>query len=222
MDWIFLPACYSSISGHGLCRKFDRTCYNFRVPHLHELDYFLHIKWKCSGSHEEEEGEEHGEDQIWGALQERQEQVTKGNPIVGEWFLGDETFKLQRFANMKSSWFSDLKCPRINISSLELEPFSEMHFSRWFFQKLKFWALDPQLSLYGLVCWNEKGPSIWALIILGPKLQEPTCFRVVVWGLKMTKGTSSFGKRRNKTHTICRRCGTVCSHFPSSNLRLSN
>ena len=25
----------------------------------------------------------------------------------------------------------------------------------------------------------------------------------------MTKGTSSFGKRRNKTHTICRRCGTV-------------
>ena len=84
-----------------------------------------------------------------------------------------------------------------------------IHTFRWFFQKLKFWALDPQLSLYGLVCWNEKGPSIWALIILGPKLQEPTCFRVVVWGLKMTKGTSSFGKRRNKTHTICRRCGTV-------------
>ncbi|CAL1293069.1 unnamed protein product [Larinioides sclopetarius] len=23
----------------------------------------------------------------------------------------------------------------------------------------------------------------------------------------MTKGTSSFGKRRNKTHTLCRRCG---------------
>ena len=38
--------------------------------------------------------------------------------------------------------------------------------NRWFFQKLKFWAaLDPQLSLYGLVCWNEKGPSIWALIL---------------------------------------------------------
>ena len=29
----------------------------------------------------------------------------------------------------------------------------------------------------------------------------------------MTKGTSSFGKRRNKTHTICRRCGTVSSYF---------
>ena len=25
----------------------------------------------------------------------------------------------------------------------------------------------------------------------------------------MTKGTSSFGKRRNKTHTICRRCNKV-------------
>ncbi|KAB8236870.1 60S ribosomal eL37 domain-containing protein [Aspergillus alliaceus] len=23
----------------------------------------------------------------------------------------------------------------------------------------------------------------------------------------MTKGTSSFGKRHNKTHTLCRRCG---------------
>merc|ERR1712150_186712 len=29
---------------------------------------------------------------------------------------------------------------------------------------------------------------------------------------KMTKGTSSFGKRRNKTHTICRRCGRVSLH----------
>jgi large subunit ribosomal protein L37e len=29
----------------------------------------------------------------------------------------------------------------------------------------------------------------------------------------MTKGTSSFGKRRNKTHTICRRCGTVSFHI---------
>merc|ERR1712042_257356 len=26
---------------------------------------------------------------------------------------------------------------------------------------------------------------------------------------KMTKGTSSFGKKHNKTHTICRRCGRV-------------
>nr|ALS05030.1 hypothetical protein [Centropages dorsispinatus] len=29
----------------------------------------------------------------------------------------------------------------------------------------------------------------------------------------MTKGTSSFGKRRNKTHTICRRCGKVSFHI---------
>merc|ERR1719273_580927 len=29
----------------------------------------------------------------------------------------------------------------------------------------------------------------------------------------MTKGTSSFGKRRNKTHTLCRRCGRVSLHI---------
>ena len=28
-----------------------------------------------------------------------------------------------------------------------------------------------------------------------------------------TKGTSSFGKRRNKTHTLCRRCGRVSFHI---------
>merc|ERR1711931_350607 len=31
--------------------------------------------------------------------------------------------------------------------------------------------------------------------------------------LKMTKGTSSFGKRHNKTHTLCRRCGGRCFHI---------
>merc|ERR1711909_261741 len=30
---------------------------------------------------------------------------------------------------------------------------------------------------------------------------------------KMTKGTSSFGKRRNKTHTLYRRCGRVSFHI---------
>ena len=45
-----------------------------------------------------------------------------------------------------------------------LEPSSEMHFFRWFFQKLKFWALDPQLSLWTCVL-KWKGPSIWALIL---------------------------------------------------------
>mmetsp|Transcript_19696 Transcript_19696/g.23892 ORF Transcript_19696/g.23892 Transcript_19696/m.23892 type:complete len:89 (+) Transcript_19696:194-460(+) len=29
----------------------------------------------------------------------------------------------------------------------------------------------------------------------------------------MTKGTSSFGKRHNKTHTICRRCGRSSYHI---------
>ncbi|CAK7201410.1 60S ribosomal protein L37 [Sporothrix eucalyptigena] len=28
----------------------------------------------------------------------------------------------------------------------------------------------------------------------------------------MTKGTSSFGKRHNKTHTLCRRCGRRSMH----------
>ncbi|CAH0384869.1 unnamed protein product [Bemisia tabaci] len=29
----------------------------------------------------------------------------------------------------------------------------------------------------------------------------------------MTKGTSSFGKRKNKTHTLCRRCGRSSYHI---------
>eukprot|EP00353_Schmidingerella_taraikaensis_P003418 CAMPEP_0185582420 /NCGR_PEP_ID=MMETSP0434-20130131/20693_1 /TAXON_ID=626734 ORGANISM="Favella taraikaensis, Strain Fe Narragansett Bay" /NCGR_SAMPLE_ID=MMETSP0434 /ASSEMBLY_ACC=CAM_ASM_000379 /LENGTH=88 /DNA_ID=CAMNT_0028201231 /DNA_START=25 /DNA_END=291 /DNA_ORIENTATION=- len=29
----------------------------------------------------------------------------------------------------------------------------------------------------------------------------------------MTKGTTSFGKRHNKTHTICRRCGKSSFHI---------
>ncbi|OCT98765.1 hypothetical protein XELAEV_18010999mg [Xenopus laevis] len=32
----------------------------------------------------------------------------------------------------------------------------------------------------------------------------------------MTKGTSSFGKRRNKTHTLCRRCGSKAYHLQKS------
>jgi len=31
--------------------------------------------------------------------------------------------------------------------------------------------------------------------------------------LLQTKGTSSFGKRHNKTHTLCRRCGGRCYHI---------
>merc|ERR1712212_927284 len=33
---------------------------------------------------------------------------------------------------------------------------------------------------------------------------------------KMTKGTSSFGKRHNKTHTLCRRCGKSSYHIQKS------
>merc|ERR1719154_123667 len=32
----------------------------------------------------------------------------------------------------------------------------------------------------------------------------------------MTKGTSSFGKRHNKTHTACRRCGKSSYHIQKS------
>merc|ERR1712038_2021793 len=37
------------------------------------------------------------------------------------------------------------------------------------------------------------------------------CF--VLTGLKMTKGTSSFGKRHNKTHTLCRKTGRSNYHI---------
>ncbi|XP_050647749.1 60S ribosomal protein L37-like [Macaca thibetana thibetana] len=32
----------------------------------------------------------------------------------------------------------------------------------------------------------------------------------------MTKGTSSFRKRRNKTHTLCHRCGSKAYHLRKS------
>nr|XP_056709873.1 60S ribosomal protein L37-like [Euleptes europaea] len=32
----------------------------------------------------------------------------------------------------------------------------------------------------------------------------------------MTKGTSSFGKRRSKTHTLCRRCVSKAYHLQQS------
>lgn len=48
----------------------------------------------------------------------------------------------------------------------------------------------------------------------------------------MTKGTTSYGKRHNKTHTLCRRCGRSSYHiqkklcsacgFPSAKLRKYN
>ncbi|OPJ82514.1 60S ribosomal protein L37 [Patagioenas fasciata monilis] len=38
----------------------------------------------------------------------------------------------------------------------------------------------------------------------------------VVCTFSVTKGTSSFGKRRNKTHTLCRRCGSKAYHLQKS------
>uniref|UniRef100_A0A8C0CIW0 Ribosomal protein L37 n=1 Tax=Balaenoptera musculus TaxID=9771 RepID=A0A8C0CIW0_BALMU len=32
----------------------------------------------------------------------------------------------------------------------------------------------------------------------------------------MMKGTSSFGERRNKTHALCRRCGSKAYHLQKS------
>merc|ERR1712098_658762 len=59
-----------------------------------------------------------------------------------------------------------------------------------------------------------------------------TVFPVPICKLKMTKGTSSFGKRRNKTHTLCRRCGKVAFHiqkkrcapcgYPDAKIRKNN
>merc|ERR1712027_84334 len=38
-------------------------------------------------------------------------------------------------------------------------------------------------------------------------------FRLDLLFVKMTKGTSSFGKRHNKTHTLCRRCPRSTFHI---------
>lgn len=38
--------------------------------------------------------------------------------------------------------------------------------------------------------------------------------RIIIW--LQTKGTSSFGKRHNKTHTLCRRCGRSSYHIQKS------
>ena len=35
----------------------------------------------------------------------------------------------------------------------------------------------------------------------------------IFFEILQTKGTSSFGKLRNKTHTLCRRCGRVSLHI---------
>ncbi|KAK7831340.1 hypothetical protein U0070_024628 [Myodes glareolus] len=42
---------------------------------------------------------------------------------------------------------------------------------------------------------------------------------------KMMKGVSSFGKRCNETHTVCRRCGSKAHHLqkpPAKHMRKYN
>lgn len=46
-------------------------------------------------------------------------------------------------------------------------------------------------------------PDVWCCLCLSVSLTQ-------------TKGTSSFGKRRNKTHTLCRRCGSKAYHLQKS------
>lgn len=45
------------------------------------------------------------------------------------------------------------------------------------------------------------------ILVFKIKFSSPSLFSF------QTKGTSSFGKRHNKTHTLCRRCGGRCYHI---------
>lgn len=40
--------------------------------------------------------------------------------------------------------------------------------------------------------------------------------QICLFSIVQTKGTSSFGKRHNKTHTLCRRCGRSSYHIQKS------
>ena len=103
------------------------------------------------------------------------------------------TINISRMIILSLGWSHSLKCTFSGGSS---RSWSSEHLP------LSYHCMD-------LCAEISRDPQLGPPWSKSPKLQEPTCFRVVVWGLKMTKGTSSFGKRRNKTHTICRRCGTV-------------
>ena len=41
-------------------------------------------------------------------------------------------------------------------------------------------------------------------------------FQLIYWWWLQTKGTTSFGKRHNKSHTACRRCGKTSYHIQKS------
>ena len=53
------------------------------------------------------------------------------------------------------------------------------------------------------------------ILMWHPRIFEPSYGPIINMKFILifqTKGTSSFGKRRNKTHTLCRRCGRVTLH----------
>merc|ERR1712194_816957 len=68
------------------------------------------------------------------------------------------------------------------------------------------------------------------LVFLSRRARPP--HSAVEVAVKMTKGTTSFGKRHNKSHTLCRRCGKIsyriqkstCSScgYPSKKMRKYN
>ncbi|ETW04328.1 60S ribosomal protein L37 [Aphanomyces invadans] len=49
-----------------------------------------------------------------------------------------------------------------------------------------------------------------------PQYARASCWLRVDVKFMITKGTSSYGKRHNKTHTICRRCGKSSYHIQKS------
>lgn len=61
----------------------------------------------------------------------------------------------------------------------------------------------------------SKGNTLWPNILgfcyeyMYTSIRYTSCYF-------QTKGTSSFGKRRNKTHTLCRRCGRSSYHIQKS------
>lgn len=51
-------------------------------------------------------------------------------------------------------------------------------------------------------------------VVFAYKAKQQTNSLLFIW--LQTKGTSSFGKRHNKTHTLCRRCGRSSYHIQKS------
>ncbi|KAJ7532226.1 hypothetical protein O6H91_14G078100 [Diphasiastrum complanatum] len=58
--------------------------------------------------------------------------------------------------------------------------------------------------------------SISRILLLRSLLQRNRCVAAAAAAAVMGKGTGSFGKRRNKSHTLCRRCGRRSFHIQKS------